>query len=127
MKMILCKIRISDKKIVDKVSIADSKARPCFFEYNGILYLTHSINNREVCEFIKVNTDNLSNSEVVMNSTVELIYPSVVIYDDKVYCVATGNASASVYARKLEMPIFTTDDVSNILLNIIKNYDVGKN
>lgn len=120
-KMYVCKINISSKQIVDTVVIDDAMSRPCWFEYDNKLYLVHSINGRESTEFIVVDTNSLGRSYAVMQSTIELIYPSIALYGSDVFAIATGNSSVAIYARKLQMPKYTSDKISSYLIAVAKD------
>lgn len=121
-KMILLKISLSNKTINDITEINDARSRAWWFEYNNKLYLAHSTNGRNLSEFIEINEARLVNSEIVMQSTIQLIYPCICEYDGNLFISATGNSSTAVYVRKFVMPTINTDIVTNMLLKIMKNY-----
>ena len=123
-KMILLKISLSNKTITDITEINDARSRAWWFEYNNKLYLAHSANGRNLSEFIEINEARLANSEIVLQSTIQMIYPCICEYDGNLFISATGNSSTSVYVRKFVMPTINTDIVTNVLLRIMKNYRI---
>ena len=121
-KMIICKIDVSTQTITEVNSFTDSGARACFFEDNSKLYLMHSIDERYSTEIININTLNFNRNNVAVQSNVQMVYPSVVIYDNKIYLAATGNNSTAVYCRKISIPNYNADDITGVLLTMINNY-----
>ena len=66
------------------VEIADCQSRSDFIFYNGELYLFHAPIDREHIGVIKIDTDNIANSSVVLqaNMNSSCFYPFVQYYSD---------------------------------------------
>lgn len=116
--MILSKIDISTKAILDIVAFSDCSSRPCFFEYDNNLYLMHSTFERGRTEIIKVNKTNTHKSIIVSQSLKGYIYPSVVVYKNEIYFSSTWEG-VSVYIRKSKFGEYTLNDMVNRLVKIV--------
>ena len=98
--LLVAKINISTKNIVSTYRFRDAGARPCWYTDGTDLYLIHQICNRKRLEFVKINQSYLYLSKVVSVSSINMVYPCCVSYNDELYFCATGASSTSVYLRK---------------------------
>ena len=103
--MLLSKIQISDKSIVNENLIPDCGARACWIDRGDRLYLMHSIDARLRNETLWVDYSSLI-CKIVFQGLQEYIYPSVVIYDDYFYIISTAGAGQGVVVSPY-LPHFT--------------------
>ena len=73
--------------------IRDAQSRSDFILYNGELYLIHAPIDRNGFGIVKINRDNLGDSEPVLVAEMQdsLFYPYTMVYDDYAYMSYTVN------------------------------------
>lgn len=98
--LLVSKIDISTKEIIDVYHFHDSVARPCWYTDGNNIYLIHQIDGRKRLEIVKIDKEHLCLSKVVSVSAINMVYPSCVEYNGNLYFCATGASNTSVYLRK---------------------------
>lgn len=124
-KMLLAKIRLADGEIIDQCYITDALSRPCWYYDGTDIYLIHNIVYRQRLEFIKIDTSNLINSNVVCIAGDEMIYPWIVESGDYLYFSATGASSTSVYLRRAsKFNRYTCKNIESKIASALRLNDV---
>ena len=98
--MLLAKINMTNKSITEELVIPDAMARPCFYSDGSVLYLAHSMDNRNYTDFVVINKDSLINSHIVLQTAIQTAYPCCVKFGNNIYMTATSNGY--VYLRKFD-------------------------
>lgn len=75
------------------LEIKDCQSRSDFFYYNGELYLMHAPNNRNGIGFVRIDTENIGNSEAVLVADMQssCFYPFAMVYGNDLYISYTVN------------------------------------
>lgn len=119
-RILVAKIDINSKNIIDEYEFVDSSSRACWFFYGENLYLIHQIDNRKRMEIVKIDKSNLCLSKTVCISAIGMVYPSFVLYDNGIYISSTGASSTSIYIRKAPaFEKYTCDKIQSKLISAL--------
>lgn len=118
--VLVAKIDMSNKSIVDVYRFKDAVARPCWYYDEDNVYLIHQIDNRKRLEIIEINQDHLCNSKIICISSTNMVYPCCIEYNDELYFSSTGASSTQVYIRKIPaFNVYKCDDIQSKIVSAL--------
>ena len=117
-KILLSKINLTSKAIVEQIKIQDAGSKGYFFTDGTNIYLVHSTCARQRTEILKIDPSNLGNSSIVVQGTMQSVYPNIEAYNGYYYLLGTGNSSTSVYLRKFDLLPYANLDISNRMVSL---------
>jgi len=117
-KILLSKINLTSKAIVEQIKIQDAGSKGYFFTDGTNIYLVHSTCARQRTEILKIDPSNLGNSSIVVQGTMQSVYPNIEAYNGYYYLLGTGNSSTSVYLRKFDLLPYANLDISNRVVSL---------
>lgn len=120
--MILCKINLTNKTITDQCKIYDTGSRPFWYEENNVLYLLHSISNRDRLEIIEVNEDRIGSSKIVCHGGIfQCSYPSIIKDENGFWICSTSNGFTQVYLRQFKtFNAYSVTDAHSLLVGLLR-------
>lgn len=118
-KLLIARIDLRTKEIKSKYECEDAQSRMCWFEYNGVLYLVHSVNNRYTINIERIEPNDLKMSTTVCQGY-SFVYPSISIYNEKAYIVFSRNQR--IYLSKFEPLPYNRNNTISVVNKVLDLY-----
>jgi len=119
-KMLIAKIDLTTKEIIQETLITGAYSRACWYIYNDELHLFHSIHRRRRSEDIVFQDGDLNYPLIVMQGAWEYIYPSFVVCDGYIAISCTGVGPNRVRLHKWTPDNYSVTSALNVLASILK-------